>query len=188
MSYVAEPRWQGAFLPFGASGLYRSPMGMVRGRAVAFRRGVGDVLNPTAGSSLDCGLFAGGVFNPACWCLQFPSLCSKSTYTAAVALANPDLIYGSGPPAPAAVPAVAAGTSTVPVPYTADEFTQAVNDAIDSGVATTKAATSSYFADVQAALDAAAAGQGSPDSSTPTWVWVALAAAVGFGLLAVAKR
>ena len=55
------------------------------------RRGFGDVLNPTGGTALDCGLLAGGVFNPACWCLSFPSTCTASDLAAANALANPNV-------------------------------------------------------------------------------------------------
>ena len=54
-------------------------------------RGLADVLNPTAGTSLDCGLFAGGVFNKACWCASFPSLCSSADYVATKALEDPSV-------------------------------------------------------------------------------------------------
>jgi hypothetical protein len=77
---------------------------------------MGDVLNPTAGTKLDCGLFAGGVFKPECWCLSAPWLCSTADYQAAQAMANPDVVYApiqQPPPNPA----VSAGISTVPAPY-----------------------------------------------------------------------
>jgi hypothetical protein len=54
-------------------------------------RGLADILNPTAGTSLNCGLFAGGVFNKACWCASFPSLCSSADYVATKALEDPSV-------------------------------------------------------------------------------------------------
>src|ERR1035437_1781774 len=54
-------------------------------------RGLADVLNPTAGTSLNCGLFAGGVFQKACWCASFPSLCSSADYVATKALEDPSV-------------------------------------------------------------------------------------------------
>jgi hypothetical protein len=80
------------------------------------RRGFGDVLNPTAGTALDCGLTNLGVFQKACWCLSFPSLCSTADYTAAYALAHPE-VYAPVQ-APPANPAVGAAYGNVAAPYT----------------------------------------------------------------------
>jgi hypothetical protein len=142
--------------------------------------GIGDVLNPTAGTELDCGLFAGGVFKSACWCLQFPSLCSTSDYQAAVALAHPELVYGTMP-LPVPPPAVSEGTSTVPAPYTADEAQAAIDAALLAGQQQTQQQNSDYFMTVQRNLDTIAASQ----PSVPSWVWLA---AVGIGALMLLKR
>lgn len=48
-------------------------------------------MNPTAGTALDCGFFAGGVFKPECWCLSAPALCPAADYQAAYALAHPEV-------------------------------------------------------------------------------------------------
>ncbi len=172
---VREPRWHGEFLPPGAAGLYRSPVAMLGGRVVAVRRGMGDVLNPTAGSQLDCGLFNFGVFRKECWCLQFPSLCSSSDYQAAVALANPDVVYGGGPPAPAHTPPVSAGLSTVPAPYTADQAQAAIDAALAAGAAQTQQQNLDYFSGVQTTLDNVAASQ---PAGVPMWAWVLAGGAV----------
>ena len=89
------------------------------------RRGFG-VLNPTAGTALDCGLTAGGVFNKACWCLSWPSLCSAADYQAAYALANPG-VYAPIQ-APPTVQAPAGSAITVPPASGADA--QATIDAV----------------------------------------------------------
>lgn len=78
----------------------------------ARRRGVGDVLNPTKGTALDCGLFNFGVFRQECWCLSFPSLCSQADYVASRQLADPSLIVA--PSMPPAVGAPAGALLTTP--------------------------------------------------------------------------
>lgn len=70
-----------------------------------YRMGLGDVLNPTAGTALDCGLLAGGVFKGACWCASFPTLCPSSDYVATQTLMNPDLYAPIQAPPPVAAPA-----------------------------------------------------------------------------------
>ena len=90
------------------------------------RRGFGDVLNPMAGTALDCGFFAGGIFNPACRCLSFPSTCSASDYAAAYALAHPS-VYAPIQ-APPTVQAPAGSALTVPPASGADA--QATIDAV----------------------------------------------------------
>lgn len=130
--------------------------------------GFGDVLNPfewTAGTSLDCGFFAGGVFNPACWCLSFPALCPASTYVAAQALANPEMYVQPSPLPPPSAPSSA--TTAPDMPTQAD---------IDASIAVAAAQGQQNFqtdiADTQANLDAAAAGQPGLFSSIPTWLWL----------------
>ena len=74
-------------------------------KRVILSHGLGDVLNPTAGSQLDCGLFAGGVFNPACWCLASGgSLCTAAAYQAARGIAYPQDLYPNLNPPPAPAP------------------------------------------------------------------------------------
>lgn len=72
-------------------------------------RGLGDVLDPTAGTALDCGFFAGGVFKPECWALTLgPGIVGKDNYQAALGVAYPDRY--PAPPAPA-LPAAPSGTA-----------------------------------------------------------------------------
>ena len=145
----------------------------------ALRRGFGDVLDPSAGTALDCGLFAGGVFNKACWCLQWPSLCSSDDYKAAYALAHPE-VYSPilQPPAP---PAVSAGVSDVPAPYSQDEYEAAVAGALAQQ-------SGAWQAQNQATMDATAANLDAvaPPSSTNWALWGALALVGVFGFVALA--
>jgi hypothetical protein len=78
------------------------------------RRGLGASTSGTSDFLIGhCGLFQGGVFKPECWCLDFPWLCSKEDYQAAVGVVRPTDIYPSGglkpvggaPPAPGGNPA-----------------------------------------------------------------------------------
>lgn len=85
--------------------------------------GMGDVLNPTAGTALDCGLFAGGVFKKECWCLDFPSLCSSADYQAAYALAHPEVYAAVQSP-----PTVGSPSGSLPPASGVDA--QAIIDAI----------------------------------------------------------
>lgn len=130
---------------------------------------LGDVLNPTAGSQLDCGLFAGGVFKPACWAIQLgPTIVGKSNYDAAVALANPDVVYPPLP-LPAPPPAVTNYGVSETVPPTVEQANQAVSDALAASAAATQAQNLNYFSQVSANLDQLTSGQG---SSIPTWLLV----------------
>ena len=141
MSYVAAPRWHGEFLPPGAAGLYRSPVGMSRGRAAAFpgRRGLGDVLAPMAADTSlqsSCGLFEFGVFKSACWCAVFPALCAmdspQGAASAAAGLANPAIYPATVAPYPGAIPN-ALSTSTAPAGTTLDDFNSAYYAALQAG-------------------------------------------------------
>lgn len=185
MSYIPRAGWRGRFLAAGASGLNLRPPGL------------GDVLNPTAGTSLDCGLFAGGVFKPECWAktlgptkLLGKTIVSEDDYRAALALAHPDLAYPPMP-LPVAPPAVSAGTSTVPAPYgTPLEFSEAVSAAIEEGARQTRAAAQSYFESTAAGQDAmVAAGNGlEPTAGYGWWPWVLLGGLVVVGLAVTGRR
>lgn len=174
MSYIPRVGWRGRFLPAG----------------------VGDVLNPTAGTSLDCGLFAGGVFKPECWAktlgptkLFGKTIVSQDDYRAAYALAHPELAYPAMP-LPVPPPAVSAGTSTVPAPYTAAEYAEAVDAAVAEGARRTRAAAQSYFESTAAAEDAIIAGDdGSPDGTGSSWwLWALLGGLVVVGLAVTGRR
>lgn len=139
--------------------------------------GLADVLNPTAGTQLDCGLFAGGVFKPECWCLSFPALCPTSTYQAAQGIANPTLVYAPVNPLvpPAAIPA----GSVAALPSVDQAVSQ--TDAVLSGAVSQDQADFASSVDQTAAnLAATAASQpGFNLSSVPSWIWWA----AGGGLL-----
>jgi hypothetical protein len=139
--------------------------------------GMGDVLNPTAGTALDCGLFAGGVFSKACWCLSFPSLCSSETYQAAYALAHPE-VYTPIPPAPG-LPAVSGAYSSTP--ESTAQYDAEVAQAWDQWKLQADTQNQAAIDQTAANLEAVAAGQPSFWSSIPTWAWVAL----GFGVFAL---
>jgi hypothetical protein len=140
----------------------------------------------------------------ACWCLQFPALCSTATIQAAQALINPDQVI-SPILEPPHVPAVSAGTSTAQVPYpcsdgslaTAATNCPAYNGAIDAVIAQQQQAwkdqNAATIAETQANLDAINAanppwclsgtatqaedGTWSCPSplGIPTWAWLAIA-------------
>ncbi len=141
-----------------------------------YRMGVGDVLNPTAGTALDCGLFAGGVFKGACWCASFPSLCPPADYVATQALMNPETYAPvQQPPTvqPPADPSIVAGA------LPADP------NAVVSGVlaqqnAAWKAQNMGTMNDTAYNLDQIAAAQ--PTAGFPTWLFVV----AGVGIIAIA--
>jgi hypothetical protein len=152
------------------------------------QRGIGDILNPTAGTELDCGLFAGGVFNKACWCLSLgPSACDSmfgaGTYAAAQGLANPSTVYAPIL-APPPVPAPAGYILTVPPASGA-----AATAIVDQIIAQQKAAQ-----DAQAAATLEQAGQNidtlnqqaATGSGFPWWAWAAVA--VGAAALVAGSR
>jgi hypothetical protein len=146
-------------------------------------RGLSDVLNPTAGSSLDCGLFAGGVFQKACWCLQFPSLCSSADYQAAVALANPDLVY-----APIQQPPVVGaptGTAATVAPASGQQAQETINQLLAEQMTAQQAGDAATVAQTQASLDAIAASQPSLASATNWWLYIGIAAVAVFALVAM---
>lgn len=136
--------------------------------------GMGDVLNPTAGTSLDCGLFAGGVFKSACWYAAFND--PQSAAQAQAGIDNP-AIYTSIPPAPG-LPAVSGGY--VLGNQTTAQYDAEVQQAWDAWKAQSDA--QNLDAMTQAAANIAAAGQPSTSAfSLPSWAWVA----IGVGVLAV---
>lgn len=150
---------------------------------VTRRRGLGDILNPTAGSQLDCGLFALGVFKPACWAITLgPNIVGKANYEAAVALANPDVVY---PPLPAPVPPGA--VTDYGMPATGAPPVETAQAAIDAAIADAKAKTDAqnlnYFSSVSANLDQLASAAGG--SSLTPWL---LAGGAALLVVLVARR
>ena len=145
--------------------------------------GLGDILNPTAGTSLDCGLFAGGVFKPACWCAAYPHLCGdiSTPQQAAQAQAGIDSpgIYTAIPPAPG-LPAVSGGT--VYGNETVSQYDAEVAAAWEAWKS--QVSTQNSDAMSQAAANIEAAGQPTA-SSIPAWIWVALAGVGAFALVAI---
>jgi hypothetical protein len=157
------------------------------------RRGVGDVLNPAAGTSLNCGLLAGGLFNPTCWCAQFPTLCLNSptatvqdVANAAAGVSNPQIYLPTVAPTPGAV---SAGESTVPAPYTLAQYNDAYYQALQAGQTTADVANQSIMEQTAANIAAAgAAGATPPTPPTTDNTWLYVAAAVGIGLLLFLKK
>jgi hypothetical protein len=104
----------------------------------------------------------------ACWCINFPALCSTASIQAAQALVNPGQVI-SPIKEPPAVPAVGAGLSTTPAPYpcsdgslaTAATNCPAYSGAVDAVIAQQQIAWQAQNAatvgDTQANLDAIAA-------------------------------
>lgn len=133
---------------------------------VGRRRGLGDVLNPSAGTSLDCGFFAGGVFKPECWCYDFGSLCkaaNPAAWAATMTLANPDLHIP-------ALPVLAKGA-------TAPDDAQTPVDPSVAVAQQTRLNQATNLSVVQAFADSNNSGSpGSGGLSTMAWVALALAA------------
>ena len=142
-------------------------------------RGMADVLNPTAGTALDCGLLAGGVFNKACWCLSWPSLCSDSDYRAAYALAHPEVYATLQPPPTVGSPG--GGALSTP-PASGAEAQVVVDDLIAQQNTAWQAQNAATLAQTQANLDAIPVPSSS--FSMPLWLWLAIGAGV-LGLAAV---
>jgi hypothetical protein len=146
--------------------------------------GIGDILNPTAGTQLDCGLFAGGVFNKACWCISLgPSICDSmfgaGTYAAAQGIANPSTVYAPVL-APPSVPAPPASVLAIPPASSAT-----ASATVDQIIAQQKAAQ-----DAQSRATMEQTGQNldelnqqaATNSGVPWWAWAAL----GVGAIALA--
>lgn len=132
-------------------------------------QGMGDVLNPTAGTALDCGLFAFGVFKPECWCLSYPSLCSKSDYTAAYTLAHPEVIAPIQ--APPTVGAPAGSELTVP-PASGQAAQQTVDELLAQQAADWQAQNAATIAQTQANLDQVGAQYDAITASSGIpWYW-----------------
>jgi len=147
-------------------------------------RGLSDVLNPTAGGQIDCGLFAGGVFRKECWCLQFPGLCSEEDYQAAVGLQSPDLIY-SPIQTPPVVAAPSGAAATVP-PASDLQAAQTIDELLAQQETAWQAQNAGTMAETQANLDAIAAGQPTLVSKTTNWwLWIGVAAVGVFALVAL---
>lgn len=137
-------------------------------------RGMGDVLDSQAGTALDCGFFGGGVFRKSCWCLEFPSLCSKSDYQAAVTLAHPENIAPIQ--APPVVGAPSGDLLTTP-PESGAAAQQTVDDLLAQQARDWLAQNVQTMQDTQANLDRSAAvyDQAAASSSFSlggvSWYW-----------------
>jgi hypothetical protein len=118
---------------------------------MAKRSTLGDILNPSAGTQLDCGLFSGGVFKPECWAYVFGS-------KTAADLANPDLAYPQ-PPAPVPPPAPDESLWTV-APASGSSAEATIDDLIGQASDATKAQNLNFFSRV-AAENTAPSGSGS---------------------------
>ena len=143
--------------------------------------GFGDVLNPTAGTALDCGLFAGGVFKPECWCLDFPSLCSQADYTAAYEMAHPETIAPVQAPPPVGSPV---GSALIVPPASGESAQQTIDALLTQQMKAWKAQNQATMADTQAAIDAVGK-QYAQLTSPSTWPWY-LWLGLGLGVFAVA--
>jgi hypothetical protein len=145
----------------------------------------GDVLNPTAGTALDCGLFNLGVFNPACWCLSVgKTVCNAvsgaGTWEAAQTLANPDL-FAQQPPTLAkggAVPTAAQLANTPPSQLPSDLVAQQTRENQQSMF---KFFQSMPTPDCDPGIDPTC-GQGS-GSNWLLWVLGGIAVVAGLGVL-----
>jgi hypothetical protein len=144
--------------------------------ALRLKHGLGDILNPTAGTAVDCGLFAGGFFNKTCWCLSFPSLCSQSDYVAARAVADPT-VYNTLKEAP--VVGAPAGAVLTTAPASGAQAQGTIDALVAQQNADWQAQNTASMQQTQSNLDQLAAEY--PSAGVPWWVWVA----GGVGLLAV---
>lgn len=150
--------------------------------AIRLKRGMGDVLNPTAGTALDCGLFAGGVFRKECWCMSWPSLCSQADYVASRALADPS-VYAALQ-APPVVGAPTGSALTVP-PASGAEAQAQVDAIIAQQQAAWDAQNSATMGQTQSGLDQFAADFTAATSGT-NWMLYGVLAIVGvFALVSV---
>jgi hypothetical protein len=120
------------------------------------KRGMGDVLDPTSSGALKCGLFAGGVFNKACWCLEWPSLCGSADYVAAKVLADPSLIAAIQAPPTVGAPTGAALTTP---PANAADAQAEVDAILAQQLADWNAQNAATIAQTKANLDQVAQNQ-----------------------------
>lgn len=140
--------------------------------------GMGDILNPTAGTALNCGLFAGGVFKKECWCLEYPSLCSEADYVASRALADPSVYAALQAPPVVGAPTGAALTT----PPASGEQAQAQVDAIlAQQVSDWQAQNMGTMQQTQSGLDQFAADFQAATSGISWW----LIGALGLGVFAL---
>jgi hypothetical protein len=135
---------------------------------------LGDVLDPAAGTALNCGLFHFGFFRPECWAYVFGQ-------KEALQLANPDLAYPS-PPAPAvpAPPPGALTTQTGAVTDTAEEAAALPGELAADAMRRTQAQNQAFFENLNVSLNPPGT-----DSGVNWWLWGGLIAAGVFGLAVV---
>lgn len=119
----------------------------------------------------------------ACWCNQFPFMCSAATNEASQALLNPDLIYGAGQPIQVAPNAPAFAYSAAPPPANAVDLTQQQSDA---QIAANQAAASAYMNQVYDNVQGASGGSDS-GLGLSTWGWIAIAGVAVLGLSLLKK-
>jgi hypothetical protein len=120
---------------------------------------------------------AGGVFNKACWCIQFPSMCSQSDYVAARALADPSVYDTLRQP-----PVVSAPAGNTP-PASGSDAQQTVDNLIAQQNAAWQAQNMQSMQETQANLNQFVNDYNQQtQNSIPMWVWLVLGGA-GFILL-----
>ena len=153
-----------------------------------------DILNPAAGTSLNCGLLAGGIFNSACWCAQFPSLCLGSNATpadvaAASAAANNPSIYAPNLIPEPRPPVDVAAYGTTAAPYTVDQFNAAISQDLGTAKGGSNLDMQAYYDQIGANVGAATYAQpGDGSGSGFSLTTLLLVAAGGVLLFAVMKR
>ena len=144
--------------------------------------GLGDILNPTAGSALDCGFFAGGAFKKECWCLDHPTWCSESDYMASRAMADPSVYNTLRQPPVVAAPS---GDKLVTPPASGEDAQSTVDELLADQMrrwqgqnTESMQETAGNLSQFQSDYEKATA------ASIPMWLW--LAAGVGvFAVVAV---
>jgi len=139
------------------------------------KRGMGDILNPTAGTALDCGFFAGGVFKKECWCLDHPTWCSQSDYIAARALADPSVYDTLKEPPVVGAPS---GTALTVPPVNGDQANATIDVIIAEQNQAWKDQNAASMAQTQANLDQFGQDYQNLTSGT-NWLLYGVLAAVG---------
>jgi hypothetical protein len=129
-----------------------------------------------------CSAWAGGYLKKACWCLAFPSLCSKDTYAASVMLHNPENI------APVQSPPVVGSPSGAPLtvpPSSGEVAQQTVDDLLAQQARDWQAQNAATIADTQGNLDRINESYDNATSSMGIpWYWWAVGGLGVFALVA----
>ena len=179
--YLKAKNWSGESLPWGAT---QMPFGSIGVRAAPYRKRFRSAFGLGAANCSVLPFGGQGLVSPECWCTDVgQTICDfingPGTYAAAVMMNAQDVAYPS-PPLPAAPPAVGAGTSTIPAPYTIPQYQAAVTDALTQGQQSTALNLSDFFGGVAANANDA---QKAPGINWPLWIGVGAAGLLGFALL-----